>query len=375
MRQMKRLRIKKFVNKEVKKMKKLKIGLIGIGGICNGVHIPAYLQDERTEVVALCDIVPEKTAKAKKEFFPNAKEYTDFRELLKDDSIDAVDICTPNYLHSIIAVEALERGKHVFCEKPDAVSVGEVQRMKAAAEKSGKVLMVMRNNRFMHISKLAKQFVEEGRMGEIYAGRCGWIRRRGIPGKGGWFTTKEMSGGGPLIDLGVHMIDLAIWLMGNPTPVAVSGATYRKFADSDISDSPNSKFGETKEGGTFDVEDLAMGFIRFDNGAVLQIEFSWASNIEKETRFVELRGTEAGLSLDPEKLRLFYEKDGKLINKTFKKVIGKGKDGHAGNIENFVDVVLGQAEPVFVPQQGVDMIKILTAIYESAEKGREVVLK
>ena len=169
--------------------------------------------------------------------------------------------------------------------KPDAVSVGEFKN-EGSRGKSGKVLMVMRNNRFMHISKLAKQFVEEGRMGEIYAGRCGWIRRRGIPGKGGWFTTKEMSGGGPLIDLGVHMIDLAIWLMGNPTPVAVSGATYRKFADSDISDSPNSKFGETKEGGTFDVEDLAMGFIRFDTAPCSRLSSAGHPISEKETCFV-----------------------------------------------------------------------------------------
>lgn len=352
-------------------MKKLRIGLIGIGGICNGVHIPAYLKDSRTEVVALCDIVPEKTKKAKKEHFPKAKEYVDYKELLKDDSIDAVDICTPNYLHSIIAVEALEKGKHVFCEKPDAVSVSEAQRMKAAAEKSGKVLMIMRNNRFLPVSQIAKEYIDYGNMGEIYAGRCGWIRRRGIPGKGGWFTTKEMSGGGPLIDLGVHMIDLAIWLMGNPTPVAVSGAAYTKFANSDLSDSENSKFGESKEDGTFDVEDLAMGFIRFDNGAVLQLEFSWASNIEKETRFVELRGTKAGLTLEPKKLRLYYEKNGKLLNRSFIK--GDG-GGHGQNIRNFVDVVLGEGKPVFEPQQGVDMIKILTAIYESAKTGREVVL-
>ncbi|NLL17342.1 MAG: Gfo/Idh/MocA family oxidoreductase, partial [Clostridiales bacterium] len=294
-----------------------------------------------------------------------------YKELLKDDSIAAVDICTPNYLHSIIAVEALEKGKHVFCEKPDAVSVSEAQRMKAAAEKSGKVLMIMRNNRFLPVSQIAKEYIDNGNMGEIYAGRCGWIRRRGIPGKGGWFTTKEMSGGGPLIDLGVHMIDLAIWLMGNPTPVAVSGAAYTKFANSDLSDSENSKFGESKEDGTFDVEDLAMGFIRFDNGAVLQLEFSWASNIEKETRFVELRGTKAGLTLEPKKLRLYYEKNGKLLNRSFIK--GDG-GGHGQNIRNFVDVVLGEGKPVFEPQQGVDMIKILTAIYESAKTGREVVL-
>ena len=276
--------------------KKWRVGIIGIGGICKGSHLPEYLSDERLEVAALCDIIIERAEEIRDKYFPDAAVYSDYKELLKDESIDSIDICTPNYLHSIIAVAAFEAGKHVFCEKPDAVSVSEVMRMKEAADKAGKTLMVMRNNRWVSASKYAKKYIESGRMGEIYCGRCGWQRRRGIPGKGGWFTTKEQSGGGPLIDLGVHMIDLAIWLMGNPTPVAVSGNTYMKFADNDVSDSVNSDFGNKNSEGTFDVEDLAMGMIRFDNGALLQIEFSWASNIEKENRFVELRGTKAGLS-------------------------------------------------------------------------------
>ena len=246
------------------------------------------------------------------EYYPHAAVYTDYKELLKDESIDAVDICTPNYLHSIIAVDAFKSGKHVLCEKPDAIDVTEVLKMKNAADEAGKVLMVIRNNRFATASQYAKKFVEDGRMGEIYCGRCGWQRRRGIPGKGGWFTTKEQSGGGPLIDLGVHMIDLAVWLMGNPTPVAVSANTYTKFADNDTSDSENSKFGDAKSQGTFDVEDLAMGMIRFDNGAVLQIEFSWASNIKEENRFVELRGTKAGLKWKDNEVEFFTEEDGQL---------------------------------------------------------------
>ena len=209
-------------------------------------------------------------------------------------------------------------------------------------------------------------------MGEIYCGRCGWQRRRGIPGKGGWFTTKAQSGGGPLIDLGVHMIDLAVWLMGNPTPISVSANTYTKFADSDTSDSENSKFGDANSQGTFDVEDLAMGMIRFDNGAVLQIEFSWASNIKVENRFVELRGTKAGLKWEGNDVEFFTEDDGQLLD-----IIPKGNmdsNGHKKNIQNFIDVITEGAEPVFKPSQGVDMIKILCAIYESAEKGREIQL-
>ncbi len=352
-------------------VKKVRIGIIGNGGICKGAHIGGYLKDDRVEIVALCDIIKERAEFVRDEYFSNADVYTDYKELLKDETIDAVDICTPNYLHSIIAVDAFNAGKHVFCEKPDAVDVTEVLKMNAAAEKAGKVLMVMRNNRFVDASQYAKKYIEAGRMGDIYAGRCGWQRRRGIPGKGGWFTTKAQSGGGPLIDLGVHMIDLAIWLMGNPTPVSVSANTYCKFADSDTSDSVNSDFGDKNAEGTFDVEDLAMGMIRFDNGAVLQIEFSWASNIKKENRFVELRGSKSGLTWNDNKVEFYTEEAGELLDVN----VGEGKtDGHHANLRHFVDVITTGAEPCFKPQQGIDMIKILCAIYKSAETGKEVVL-
>ena len=353
-------------------VEKLKIGIIGMGSIANSAHIPAYLLEKRAEIVAVCDIIEERAQKARQKHFKNARVYTDYKELLKDPDVQAVDICTPNYMHSVIAVDAMEAGKHVLCEKPDAVSPQEAARMKETSERTGKKLMVIRNNRFIASSIEAKKFAEAGGFGEIYAGRCGWIRRRGIPGKGGWFTTKELSGGGPLIDLGVHMIDLAVWLMGNPKPVAVSGGTFCKFADSDSSDSKNSRFGDKIDGGTFDVEDLAIGFIRFENGACLQIEFSWASNIRREKRFVELRGTKAGLMWQNGVATVFYEQDGKQKNKHLKN--STTLEGHPRNISNFVDYVLLDKEPVYKPQQGLDMIKILSAIYESAQTGREVVL-
>jgi predicted dehydrogenase len=328
------------------------------------------------ELAAICDIVPSKIEAFKERYhlpedFPS---FTDYHDLLNVEGLDYVDICTPNYLHSIIAVDALKKGLNVFTEKPDAVSVAEVTRMKEAADESGKVLMAMRNNRHRNTAKFLKRDIADGNMGDIYCGRCGWIRRRGIPGKGGWFTTKEQSGGGPLIDLGVHMIDLAIWLMGNPTPVAVSGCTYSKFANNDVSDSANSAYGDKNDGGTFDVEDLAMGFIRFDNGACMQIEFSWASNIEAEQRFVELRGTKAGAvwnSLD-DKLKIFTEEYGQTVD-VLPNIQAK-LSGHAANLRHFADVLLNGAEPIFVPQQGYDMIKILEGFYRSAAEGREIAL-
>lgn len=352
-------------------MKTLKIGLVGCGGIQTWAHTPYYKRDSRAVITACCDIVRDRACKIRDTLNPEAEVYTDYKEMLEKADIDAVDICTPNYLHSEIAVAAFQVGKHVFCEKPDAIDADKAEQMRDAANAAGKVLMVMRNNRFTDAAKYLRTFIEEGKAGEIYCGRCGWQRRRGIPGRGGWFTTKAKSGGGPLIDLGVHMIDLAVWLMGNPTPVSVSGMTYNKFAnDTADGDSDNCKFGDSVQGGTFDVEDLAMGFIRFDNGAVLQIEFSWASNIKVENRFVELRGTKAGFTIRNSQMEIYTEDHGNLLD-----IVPPGNqadDGHARNLKNFLDVVLEGAEPCFKPQQGVDMIKILQAFYKSAETGKEV---
>ena len=339
--------------------KKLRIAMIGCGGISVGAHISNYKDMDNVEIVWLCDILPEKmaAAKAKYAFISAAKETTDYNEVLADPEVDAVDICTPNYLHSIIAIAALNAGKHVMTEKPDAMTEAEVVEMKKAAEANGKVLMAMRNNRFMPCSTYTKNAIARGDFGEVYAGRCGWVRRRGVPGRGSWFTDKKQSGGGPLIDLGVHMIDLSMYLMGNPKPVSVTGSTYSKF----------SHLGGGE--GVFDVEDLAMGFIKFDNGACLQFEFSWASNIEYEHRFVELRGTKAGCKILGDALTIYSEKDGGQSNEDLH---FRGLYGHTAALIHFVDVVLNGAKPIFEPQQGVDMIKLLNAIYESAETGKEI---
>ena len=355
--------------------KKLRIGLIGAGSIASNAHMPGYARMDNVEIVAVCDIKLDK-AKALAEKFNIPQVFENYMDVIHLPEVDAIDICTPNYLHSIIAVAALEHGKHVFCEKPDAVNSVEAEKMKAAAEKSGKVLMVMRNNRYMQISSFLKKYIEAGEMGEIYAARCGWQRRRGIPGKGGWFTTKEQSGGGPLIDLGVHMIDLTMWLMGNPKPVSVSGCTYCKFANSEVSESSRTRQVETGASATYNVEDLAMGFIRFENGACLQIEFSWASNIEHEQRFFELRGTKSGASWSShtQKLGIYKEEFGRMVDYLPNIDNTKGVQIHEANLRHFADVVLNGTEPMFVPQQGINMVKILEAIYKSAETGREVLL-
>ncbi|OAS23078.1 Gfo/Idh/MocA family protein [Paenibacillus oryzisoli] len=351
-------------------MNKLRVGIVGAGKIFEGSHAPAWAANPAVEIVAICDT-----------YLPNAEEqanklgvrrvYRDYKDMLEQEELDVVGVSTPNIYHSDISIAALERGLHVFCEKPDAVSPEEAQKMADAAKRSGKLLMVMRNNRFTPQAKFLKQYIESGAMGDIYTGRTGWIRRRGIPGRGGWFTTKALSGGGPLIDLGVHMIDVAIWMMGNPRPVAVSGAAYTKFADATVQVSADSRFGTTQEGGVFDVEDLATGFIRFDNGASLQIEFSWASNVEDDLKFIELRGTKAGCSLKNSELKLMTEIEGVLcdISPRFK---GEELPPHRKNINHFIACVRGEEVPTNTPESGVDMIRILKAIYESAQSGSEV---
>lgn len=349
--------------------KKLRYGVVGMGGIWSWGHAPDMLKHPEVEVVAVCDVVKEKADDWAKQ--TGAKAYYDYKDLIAHADLDIVDVCTPNLYHSQVAVAALKAGKHVFCEKPDAINPLEARKMADAAKKSGKTLMCMRNNRWLPASQWLKKFIDGGEMGDIYTGRCGWQRRRGIPGKGGWFTTKALSGGGPLIDLGVHFIDVATWLMGNPVPVAVSGCTYRKFAQSGTSDSEHAKFGNKSAEGTFDVEDLAIGFIRFSNGASLQIEFSWASNIENENVFVELRGTKAGSFLDSNQLKIFTEGPAGLYN-IQPRLVKNPRCEHGMMLYHFIDVVQKRAQPIILPEHGVNMIKILSAMYESAAKGREV---
>lgn len=341
----------------------VKVGIIGTGGIYRGAHLDGWKTSTEAQIVAVCDANIESAQKAQEDF-PGAEVFSDYKELLKRTDIDAVSITTPNKFHSIIAIEALEAGKHVFCEKPDAINPEEAEKMARIAKESGKVLMVMRNNRFSAAAQHVKKLAAEGYFGELYAGRCGWIRTRGIPGRGGWFTTKELSGGGPLIDLGVHMIDLAMWLSGNQVPKTVSGATYRKFADrADAT-------GQVPQG-TFDVEDLAMGFIRFNNGAALQLEFSWASNVAAEKKFLEWRGTEGGFALVNDELTLFKEQAGEVVSEKLT-IEEHTTPQHTANIHHFIDCVLGRAAATITPEEGVHMIQILSAIYESAETGSEV---
>lgn len=363
-------------------MAKLRVCIVGCGGISQCAHSPALkkLSDEGSvEVVAVCDIKAEKMDVVEKILGHKVNKYTDYKEMILTEKPDMVNVCTPNYLHSEISCFALLNGANAICEKPDAMTVKQVEDMAAAEKKGGKKLMVIRNNRYHYWSQKFKKMIDDGEFGELYFGRCGWIRVRGIPGKGGWFTTKAQSGGGPCIDLGVHMIDLAMYLMGNPIAVSVSGSTYNKFAENtDNADSKDATFGEKQEGGTFDVEDLAGGFIKFENGAALQFEFSWASNIPKESSFVELRGTKKGLKWEWGWGNIFDGKPSKggifKLLKSAIEMLKNRKFCHYENIKHFVKVITEGIKPMYTVSQGINMIKILNGIYESAATGKEVIL-
>jgi predicted dehydrogenase len=247
--------------------RKLRYGLVGAGSIAERKHLKGYLGQPGVEVVAVCNHRPDRAAELARQYgIP--KVYADYREMFDEAGLDLISICTPNHTHLPIAVAALEKGIHVHCEKPIALNAGEAERMIAARDRSGKQLMIGLNNRFTGSAYFAKRYIAAGHLGEIYHLRCGWRRRRQIPGKGSWFTAKALAGGGPLIDLGVHYLDLALYLSGFPKAESVSAATYSKFADNRCLNSWT--YGDSGVG-VMDVEDLAVGLVRLENGATLDL--------------------------------------------------------------------------------------------------------
>lgn len=348
-------------------MKTIGIGVIGCGGIAQGAHLPAYkaLAQEGVAVIAVADVRREAASTAARKFeVPYV--YEDYREMLKRDDIHAVSVCTPNFLHKQPTIDALEAGKHVLVEKPLAINAAEGREMVAAARRTGRKLQMGFNNRFGAAAQALKRFVVAGEMGEIYYARSQALRRRGIPAWG-VFTQKEKQGGGPLIDIGVHILDLTLWLMGQPRPVSVTGQTYTKFG--------------TREGvvglmgqwdpKTFTVEDFAVGFLRFENGATLTLETSFAANQEQREVFnCELFGTEGGCSLSPP--RMFLERNQTLIDAS--PVFLPQVATHQAEIRAFIEAIRNDTEPVVTGEEGLLVTEILDAIYRSAEEGREVLL-
>ncbi|HIS91876.1 MAG TPA: Gfo/Idh/MocA family oxidoreductase [Candidatus Alectryocaccomicrobium excrementavium] len=352
-------------------MRMLKVGVIGTGGI-SGVHLGGYSRNPNVEIYALCDI-NEKNLARRAEEYKVSRTFTDYREMLALPELDAVSVCTWNSAHAECAIAALRAGKHVLCEKPMALNTAQAEEMEKAAKESGKLLMIGFVRRFGNDCAVLKDFIDGGSFGDIYYAKAQYLRRKGCPG--GWFGDKSRSGGGPLIDLGVHVIDLCRYLMGGPQPVSVYGATFNKLGDRrQIKDARGYSSTVVSQEDIFDVEDMATALIRFDNGAVLSVEASFSLNIEKDVGNIELFGTRAGCKLDPE-LTIFTDMNQYLANVKLAQSTALSFDGLFDNeINHFVECI-ETGRPCRNPaQDGVTLMRILDGIYESARTGHEVLL-
>ena len=342
---------------------KLRVGFVGAGGIAQGAHYPGWQALDDTEIVAICDIIPETAARAAASAgVPKKSIFADYNEMLEKVELDIVDVCTPNCYHKGPTVAALDAGCHVIVEKPVATSTAEVEEMIAAKNRSKKLLMVAQSMRFGGEALAAKRFVEAGGMGRIYWAQAELLRPRGVPAWG-TFISREMSDGGPCYDLAVHVLDLCLHLMDFPEPSRVSANIWVE-----ISDKPSIMKHDPKK---FTVPDeLAAGFIRFEDGACISLQTSWAVNAPAGTHKVFLAGTKAGISSPP--LTIVREEYGMLTNATAQVLPESGIKSHQEEIRQFVEAIqTGGPSPV-PPEQAIITQRILDGIYESAAKGREV---
>ncbi|CDQ38470.1 Gfo/Idh/MocA family protein [Virgibacillus salexigens] len=346
-------------------MDKLKVGIIGVGGIAQSRHIPAFQAlEDRVEIIAVQDVNQDR-AKEVAAKYDIPRTFVQYHDLFVH--VNAVVICTPNKFHAEITVAALEAGVHVLCEKPMAMTTEECERMISAAKQSGKQLAIAYHYRHTDNAKLAKQAVLHQEIGEPLVTRVQALRRRKVPGWG-VFTNKELQGGGSLIDYGCHLLDLAIWLLGDPEPVEVLGTTYNR-----LSKLPNqiNDWG-TFDHATFEVDDHVTSYITFDNGISMQMECSWAANIKEDTRHLSISGVDGGLSLYP--FELYQPKLGTFMRSDAKVEHNETNAGYI-QAENFVDSCLGQDELVVKPEQALKVTKIIDAIYQSSDTGSSVKLK
>ncbi|RDW21301.1 oxidoreductase [Oceanobacillus arenosus] len=354
---------------------KLNVAIIGCGGIANGKHLPSLKMVKQVELVAFCDIEIERAEKAAKEYgATGAKVYNDYKQLLDDTTIDVIHVCTPNNSHAEISIAALESGKHVMCEKPMAKTSEEAKRMVEAAERTGKKLTIGYNNRFRTDSQYLHKVSRRGDLGEIYFAKAHAIRRRAVP-TWGVFLDEEKQGGGPLIDIGTHALDLTLWMMGNYKPKAVMGSVFHKLGKRKDAANAWGPWDPEK----FTVEDSAFGFITMENGATIILESSWAINsLDVDEAKCSLSGTEGGADMK-NGLRINGENFGKLYTTN----VELGADGVAfydGDAESdaelearlWIESILNDTEPTVKPSEAFVVTQILEAIYESAKTGKAV---
>ncbi|MCW4037082.1 MAG: Gfo/Idh/MocA family oxidoreductase [Candidatus Bathyarchaeota archaeon] len=345
-------------------MREVGVGVIGCGGI--GLHhLKRLLEIDSARVVAGCDVNPSALERFGSEAgLPKSGLHEDYAQLLKQDDVDAVVVCLPNRLHSTVTVEAFEAGKHVYCEKPMAVNLSEATRMVDAAERSGGKLLIGLQSRFRGDAQALKRHVDEGELGEIYYANCGWLRRSGIPGWGSWFTRRGDAGAGPIYDIGVHVLDLTLWLMSNFEPAAVFASSYAKFGPEKRG---LSSWGTPELGGHFDVEDLATALLKMRDGASVSFEVSWASHIEKPRRRLKLMGEKAGLDL--ESMTIYSTECGGHVDK---KVHFEEVDPYLVAMSHFVDCILEDEEPLTRPEEMLGLQRALDMILKSSTEDRVV---
>ena len=357
--------------------KTYRIGIIGCGGIANGKHLPSLSKLGNVEMTAFCDIVPERAEKAAEQYGASgAKVYTDYRELLEDQTLDIVHVLTPNESHAEISIACLEAGKHVMCEKPMAKTAAEAREMVAAAKRAGKKLTIGYNNRFRADSLYLKQLCDEGELGHIYSAKAHAIRRRAVP-TWGVFLDEEKQGGGPLIDIGTHALDLTLWMMDNYKPKVVLGTTYHELSKRENAANAWGPWDPEK----FTVEDSAFGMIVMENGATIMLESSWALNsLEVDEAKCSLSGTEAGADMKGG-LRINGEKFSRLYTNQIDLASGgvafyEGKQENSSDIEmrRWIDAIEQDTDPVVTPEQACVVSEILEALYESARTGKAVYL-
>jgi predicted dehydrogenase len=350
----------------------VKVGVIGCGA---GVfHLEGYAEEARVEVVALAGLDTPR-CKELAGRFAVPQIYGDYRELLAVPEIEAVSVVVPNHLHLPVTLAAIEAGKHVLVEKPLARNTAEGERMVRAAKDAGKVLSIAFNRRFRHDVDLVHNHVAAGGMGRVYYAKAFWMRRSGIPGLGTWFTNKEQSGGGPLIDLGVHVLDMALYMMGNPKVTTVSAATFAEIGTQGKGQWLSSRFGQNLDL-PYEVEDLATAFLRFEDGGILHLEVSWAAYTGHGDDFgVTLMGSKGGAEIFVRDyaltgtLRTFGDFEG-IPTDAEPRLIKK--HGHGEVIRHFVDAILNGTPPNPTGEEGLDRVRLIDAIYRSAELGREI---
>jgi predicted dehydrogenase len=354
-------------------MNKLKIGIVGVGNISN-VHINAYLKNPNVELYAFCDI-NESQLKKQGEKYNVSRLYDNMNKMLVElPELDAVSICTWNNSHAEYTISALNAGKHVLCEKPMATSAKEAVMMKEASLKNNRKLMIGFVRRFGNDCEIIKDFIKNNTLGEIYYAKAIYLRRNGNPG--GWFSNKTLSGGGPLIDLGVHVIDLVRYLLGNPKAVSVYGATFNKLGNRNNLKDKKGYISVSSKGkdDICDVEDLAVAMIRFENGAVLNVETSFSLNIKNDQNSIELFGTKGGAKLNPE-LEIYTEINNYLADVRLNMPTALSFEGLFENeINHFVDAILNDKKLLASADDGIEIMKILDAIYKSANTGNEVII-